>query len=53
MIAFQNSVGTRYMWMSDGTTPNGALSGTAGDICINCDSGKTYYCTGTTSWTAM
>lgn len=41
------------IWTSNGTTPNGNLSGTTGDICINCDSGKTYYCTGTTNWTAM
>jgi hypothetical protein len=41
------------LWISDGTTPNGSLSGSAGDICFNGDSGKAYYCTGTTSWTAM
>jgi hypothetical protein len=41
------------MWWSNGVTPNGALSGTAGDFCVNCDSGKMYYCTGTTNWTAM
>lgn len=53
MIRLQNSSQTRYVWMSNGNTPNGALSGTAGDICLNCDSGKAYYCTGTTNWTAM
>lgn len=41
------------VWKSDGThTPNGNLSGTAGDICLNGDSGKIYYCTGTTNWVA-
>ena len=41
------------VWVSNGTTPNGNLSGTAGDVCRNADSGKSYYCTGTTNWTAM
>lgn len=41
------------IWTSNGNTPNGALSGTAGDVCVGCDSSKSYYCTGTTSWTAM
>ena len=47
---------TVRIWMSDGTAPNAAgnqLSGVVGDICLNCDGGKTYYCTGTTNWTAM
>lgn len=42
------------LYISDGTnTPNGNLTGTAGDICFGADSGKAYYCTGTTNWTAM
>jgi hypothetical protein len=41
------------IWESNGNTPNAALSGTAGDICIGADGGKTYYCTGTTTWVAM
>lgn len=42
------------LWISDGTnTPNGNLTGSAGDICFGADSGKAYYCTGTTNWTAM
>jgi len=41
------------IWTSDGTSPNGSLSGTAGDVCFGADSGKSYYCTGTTSWTAF
>jgi hypothetical protein len=41
------------IWTSDGTTPNGNLSGTTGDICLNGDSGKPYYCVATTSWTAF
>jgi len=47
-----NLAGTT-LYKSDGTTPNGNLSGSAGDICFGADSGKAYYCTGTTSWTAM
>lgn len=41
------------IWISDGTTPNGNLSGQAGDICLNGDAGNIYRCTGTTNWTAM
>lgn len=41
------------IWLSDGTTPNGNLSGTAGDICLNGTSGQAFYCTGTTNWTGM
>lgn len=41
------------LWMGDGTTANGALSGTAGDILFNGGSGKPEYCTGTTNWTAL
>lgn len=41
------------LWFSNGTTANGNLSGTAGDICFNGGSGKPEYCTGTTSWTAL
>jgi len=41
------------IWTSNGTSPNGSLSGTAGDICLAADSGQSYRCTGTTSWTAQ
>ena len=41
------------LWVSNGNTPNGALPGSAGDVCWGGDSGKSYYCTGTTNWTAM
>lgn len=41
------------LWESDGTTPDGNLSGTAGDICVNGASNKPYYCMGTTNWTAL
>lgn len=41
------------IWISDGTTPNGNLSGQAGDICLNGNAGNIYRCTGTTNWTAM
>ena len=49
----QISLGGTVIWWSNSTTPNGNLSGNAGDICLNADSGKAYYCTGTTNWTAM
>lgn len=41
------------LWMGDGTTANGALSGTAGDILFKGGSNKPEYCTGTTNWTAL
>lgn len=41
------------IWKSDGTTPSGALSGTAWDICLNWPSGQTFYCGWTTTWTWM
>ncbi len=43
------------IWISDGTTPNAALAGTTGDICLNCDSNKPYYCTNGAGalWTAL
>ncbi|RJO60390.1 hypothetical protein C4544_05185 [candidate division WS5 bacterium] len=41
------------VWMGNGTTANGNLSGTAGDILINGGSNKPEYCTGTTNWTAL
>lgn len=41
------------IWFSDGTTANGALTGVAGDICLNAGSNKPEYCTATTSWTAL
>lgn len=51
---FSNGTQTVTFWMSDGSTsPNTALTGTAGDVCYGADSGKTYYCTGTTNWTAF
>lgn len=41
------------IWLStDATSPNTALSGTVGDICLNGPSGRSFYCTGTTNWTA-
>lgn len=41
------------LYVSDGTTPNGNLSGTAGDICLNGPSGQPFYCGGGTTWTGM
>lgn len=41
------------LWVSDGTTANGNLSGTAGDICFNGGSNKPEYCTGTTNWSPL
>lgn len=41
------------VWMGNGTTGQGNLSGTAGDLLINGGSNKPEYCTGTTNWTAL
>ena len=41
------------IWISNGTTPSGNLTGQAGDICLNGDSGNIYRSGGTTAWTAM
>lgn len=49
----QMTLGAVTLWTSDGTTANGALTGTAGDICFNAGSNKPEYCTGTTNWTAL
>lgn len=52
---FEGTDGTKTVtiWLSqDATTPNGTLSGTAGDICLNGPSNRVFYCTGTTNWTA-
>lgn len=38
------------LWVSDATDPNGALAGTAGDVCFNGATNKPAYCTGTTVW---
>lgn len=40
------------IYVSDGTSPNGTLSGATGDICLKCDSGKLYICVGSTTWFA-
>lgn len=41
------------LWWGNGTTANGNLSGTAGDLILNAGSNKPEYCTGTTNWTAL
>lgn len=43
----------KTVYVSNGTTPNGNLSGTAGDICLNGPSGQPFYCGGGTTWTGM
>ncbi len=44
---------TFTLWLSqDATSPNTVLSGIVGDICVNGPSGRSFYCTGTTNWTA-
>ncbi len=47
------TLGGVTLWVSDATTANGALTGTAGDICFNGGTNKPEYCTGTTNWTAL
>lgn len=40
------------LYVSDGTSPNGVLSGASGDICLRGDAGKIYFCVSTTTWVA-
>jgi hypothetical protein len=40
------------IYVSDGTSPNGTLSGSTGDIVFHGDGGKMYFCVGGTVWTA-
>lgn len=45
---------TITMYVSDGTTPNGNLSGNTGDVCFGADSGKAYKCTSAgTTWVSF
>ena len=42
------------LWIGNGTTPNGNLTGTLGDVLFNgSGTGQSFYCTGTTNWTAF
>ncbi len=42
--------GFTTFWMSDGASPNGALSGNTGDICFNGPNGALFYCISGTNW---
>jgi len=54
MVAVQGFPGSSHIWVSDGTNPNGTLSGAKGDICLNSSAtGQMAYCTGTTNWTLL
>lgn len=46
-------LGTVTIWQGNGTTANGTLSGTAGDILFNGGLNKPEYCTGGTAWAAL
>lgn len=39
------------LYVSDGTTPDGNLTGATGDLCMGADNGKLYFCAGGTTWT--
>ena len=42
------------IWVSDGTDPDGNLTGVVGDICLNGAGGVAFYCdTAGKNWTAM
>lgn len=41
------------VYTSNGTTPNGNLTGVQGDICLNGPSGQAFYCGGGTTWNGM
>lgn len=45
---------TNYIWYSNnGSTPNGNLTGTQGDLCINGPGGHLFWCSGGTTWTQL
>lgn len=45
---------TNVIWYSDGTTPNGNLTGVRGDLCINGSGGHLFWCsTSGTTWTQL
>lgn len=51
-----NGSNTNTLWMGNGTTANGNLTGTLGDIIINAGSNKPEYCTSNpsgTAWSAL
>jgi len=50
---FVTTSGTITLWMGNGTTANGNLSGTAGDVIFNGASNGIQFCTGTTNWTTV
>lgn len=52
ILTLGNGSNTVTLWQGNGTTANGNLSGTAGDVLFNGGSNKIEYCTGTTNWTA-
>jgi len=42
------------IWISDGTTPDGNLTGVVGDLCLNGAGGVPFYCdTAGKNWTAL
>lgn len=41
------------IYVSNGTTPNGNLSGNAGDICLKGATGNAYKCTSGTTWVSF
>ena len=42
------------IWVSDGTTPDGNLTGAVGDLCLNGPAGVCFYCDSAgKNWTAM
>ena len=49
-------IGSTHIYISDGTTPNGALTGNKGDICLKSSAtGQIAYCTAdsSTNWTLI
>lgn len=46
-------VGSNSLWLSDGTTPNGNLTGVQGDFLIGGPSGHPFWCGGGTTWTQI
>lgn len=54
IVTVDDPAGTVTIYISDGTTPDGNLTGVQGDYCLNGPSGVPYYCDANgTNWTAV
>ncbi len=53
LIFFKTPSYSPTLWVSDGTTPNGNLTGSLGDLCLGGPLGSTWQCSGGTTWVQL